>query len=95
MPASGIIFFVLYPNYNEKRLAKKSRFRLKKASNSFVKDQLVRENSDNSIVKPVYNNHNWEKNAVVERWSLFKGSLYYKSPKWDRYKQVVAILKLL
>ena len=32
-------------------------------------------------VKPVYNGHPWDPKieAVVDRWSLFRGSLYYKN----------------
>ncbi len=31
-------------------------------------------------VKPVYNRHPWDPKieAVVDRWSLFRGGLYYK-----------------
>ncbi len=32
-------------------------------------------------VKPVYNGHPWDPKieAVVDRWPLFRGSLYYKN----------------
>ncbi len=32
-------------------------------------------------VKPVYNGHTWgpKIEAVVDRWPLFRGSLYYKN----------------
>ncbi len=35
-------------------------------------------------VKPVYNGHPWDPKivAVVDRWSLFRGSLYYKNDNW-------------
>ena len=45
-----------------------------------------------STVKPVYNDHPWDPKivAVVDRWSLFKGRLYSKSPIWD-LKMVIVI----
>ncbi len=33
-------------------------------------------------VKPVYNDHPWETVAVVDRWSLFKGTFCIKCYKW-------------
>ena len=32
-------------------------------------------------VKPVYNGHPWDPKieAIVDRWPLFRGSLYYKN----------------
>jgi hypothetical protein len=49
-------------------------------------------------VKPVYKLHPWDPRIVVfvERWSLFRDKLYYKSSKWDlegRCRQVVAFRK--
>ncbi len=37
-----------------------------------------------STVKPVYNGHPWDPKieAVVDRWPLFKGSLYYTNSNW-------------
>jgi hypothetical protein len=34
-----------------------------------------------SAVKPVYNGHLWDPKieVVVDRWSLFRGSIYYKN----------------
>ena len=36
-----------------------------------------------STVKPVYNGHPWDPKieAVVDRWPLFRGSVYYKKLK--------------
>ena len=54
-------------------------------------------NQTRNTVKPVYNDHPWDPNivAVVDRWSLFRGHLFYKKSKWDlksgRCRQVVAI----
>jgi len=38
-----------------------------------------------STIKPVYNDHHWDPKivAIVDRWLLFKGNLYSKSPIWD------------
>jgi hypothetical protein len=37
-----------------------------------------------STVTPVYNNHPWDPKivAVVDRWSLFRGILYYTNFNW-------------
>ena len=45
-----------------------------------------------STVKPVYNDHPWDPKivAVVDRWSLFRGPLWYKSSKWDH--KIVAVV---
>ena len=41
-------------------------------------------NSDTVTVKPVNNDHPWdlETVTVVDRWSLFGGSLYYTICNW-------------
>jgi hypothetical protein len=38
-----------------------------------------------NTVKPVYNDHPGDTKivAVVDRWSLFRGSLYNKTSTWD------------
>jgi len=42
-----------------------------------------------STIKPGSNDNPWDHKvlAVVDRWSLFRGHLYCKSPNWD-YKMV-------
>ncbi len=42
-------------------------------------------------VKPVYNSHPWDPKieAVVDRWSLFRGSLYYTVCNWDHKIEAV------
>jgi hypothetical protein len=86
-----VSFFLYFTLITMKKGLRKNRDDgLKKASNSFVKDQLVRENSDNSIVKPVYNNHNWDKklpllkggrcSKVINIKRKFKMVIYRWSP---------------
>jgi hypothetical protein len=38
-----------------------------------------------NTVKPVYNHHpeNTKIQAVVDKWSLFRGHLCYESTRWD------------
>ncbi len=37
-----------------------------------------------STVKPVYNSHPWDPKieALIDRWPLFTGSIYYKNLNW-------------
>jgi len=52
--------------------------------------------SNFNSVKPVYNDHPRDPKivAVVDRWSLFGGHLYYKRSNWD-FKIVAAVDKWL
>jgi hypothetical protein len=45
-----------------------------------------------NTVKTVYNDHPWDPKivAIVDRWSLFRGSLYNKTSTWDLKIVVVA-----
>jgi hypothetical protein len=45
-----------------------------------------------NAVKPVYNDNPWDPNilAIDDRWSLFRGSKYYKN--WNWAFQVVAFV---
>ncbi len=48
-------------------------------------------NSKSYTVKPVYNGQPWDPKieAVVDRWSLFRGSLYYTICNWDHKIEAV------
>jgi hypothetical protein len=47
-------------------------------------DQHDPQDTRINTVKPVYNNHPWDPKivAVVDRWPLFRGGLYYKNWNW-------------
>ena len=42
-------------------------------------------------VKPVYKGHPWDPKieAIVDKWSLFRGSLYYTLCNWDHKIEAV------
>jgi hypothetical protein len=46
-----------------------------------VAQVIEKNNFEIKTVKPVYNGHPWDLKieAVVDRWPLFRGSLYYKN----------------
>jgi hypothetical protein len=49
-----------------------------------VAQVIEKNNFEIKTVKPVYNGHPWDLKieAVVDRWPLFRGSLYYKNWNW-------------
>ncbi len=47
--------------------------------NAIIKKNKRNKRNKRHTVKPVYNGHPWDPKieAVVDRWPLFRGSLYY------------------
>jgi hypothetical protein len=60
---------------------------LKKATETKTEKHIYFLNT----VKPVYNGQPWDPKieAVVDRWSLFRGSLYYTICNWDHKIEAV------